>query len=274
MAQNMSVIQTLKELGPWVISFMALMQPWAISAWKRFVQKGKVEIHESGTIEVGHGPLGPSIALAGTLRALKSDIFVRQIHLSVTRRKDGATIRLNWRFSRSLTIPLDAQQSAAIELACSFLLSQDHPYKYNIVFVEDSFGAEMKARVMPLAKAWQEFIREKLDALDNAGEKPDYTVLQNPAFSESLWDAFGNTQAAQNAFAVINNAFPWQVGEHELCLLLDTSSPTETSQKRWRFILSDQDIENLRLNVVHTLRESCGLKATHNYAYPAYESVG
>ena len=129
MAQETSLVQLLKDLGPWIISFVVLAQFWVIAAWKRFIQKGRVEIYESGALEVSYGTFGPSISLTGTLRAINKDIFIRQIRIRVTRQKDGARFLFNWRAFRPNTIQLVGQQIATLELASSFLLTTDAPHK-------------------------------------------------------------------------------------------------------------------------------------------------
>lgn len=45
-------ITRLKELGPWIVSFLALIQVWLIALWRR-LRAGQLEIYESGTIESG-----------------------------------------------------------------------------------------------------------------------------------------------------------------------------------------------------------------------------
>jgi hypothetical protein len=49
--ETLNLIGRLKDLA-WIISLVALLQVWAIAAWRRFIQKGTVEIHESGTLVV------------------------------------------------------------------------------------------------------------------------------------------------------------------------------------------------------------------------------
>ncbi len=265
-----NLIGQLKELGPWVLSLIALVQVWAIAAWKRFIQKGKVEIHESGSPEIGYGSFGPSIALTGTLRGLRKDVFVKHVRLKVTRQKDSAQFSFNWRAFRPHTIPLGAQQASTVELASSFLLTPNDPYKYNIFFVDDSFIAEYKPKIEPLVKKWQEFVKEQLDSLDKADQKPNYSLLQNPAFSEALFEAFTKMKDALDAYTAMSHALYWQAGEYQLRIIVETSRPNTVFEKEWRFSLSEKDIDNLRLNSIATLREICGLSMRYNIASPEY----
>ena len=60
----------LKGWGSLIIATVALVQPWMIALWKRFVRPGTIDIHETGTIEIGYSSFGPTIGLRGTLREI------------------------------------------------------------------------------------------------------------------------------------------------------------------------------------------------------------
>lgn len=131
----------VKYLGPWIVSVLALVQVWLIAAWRR-LRKGKIQIHESGTIEIGYGSFGPTIALIGTLRCLHKDVFVDRIVLQVTRVKDNAEHYLNCHAFRPNSIPLSQANPPSFEVASSFLVTTTDAHKYNIFFVDNEFMAE------------------------------------------------------------------------------------------------------------------------------------
>ena len=76
-----SATGSISNIGPWIISGLALIQVWIVALWKKF-RKPVVEIHQSGAIEIGYGSFGPSIGILGTLRTLHKDVFVRNIQVS------------------------------------------------------------------------------------------------------------------------------------------------------------------------------------------------
>lgn len=86
---------TVREIGPWILGAASLAQVWVIGLWRRF-RKGKIEIFESGLIEISYGQLGPSIGLIGTLRCLHKDIFVKRLRIKVKRQCDNAEFFFNW----------------------------------------------------------------------------------------------------------------------------------------------------------------------------------
>ena len=111
-----------------------------------------------------------------------------------------------------------------------------------------------------------------MDELEKDGKKLDYNALQNPAFSEALFQLFMQTKESVDAFAAINNAFYLQAGEHELGLIVEASGANERFEKCWHFFLTEDDIDNLRRNAIPTLRQVCGLPTTYNFAFPEYKN--
>ena len=59
----------LFDIGPWIISAIALIQVWIFAMLKR-LKKPIIDIYESSNIEVGFSGFGPTLGLAGTLRVL------------------------------------------------------------------------------------------------------------------------------------------------------------------------------------------------------------
>jgi hypothetical protein len=51
-------------------------------------RKGSAEIYESGNIKTGDASVGPFIGLTGTLHCLRRDVFIKQVKVIVTRKRD------------------------------------------------------------------------------------------------------------------------------------------------------------------------------------------
>src|SRR5438552_10322360 len=86
----------LKGWGSLIVAVVALIQPWVIALWRRFFRPGTIDIHETGTIEVGYSGFGPTIGLRGTLRAVHRDQFVRDIQVAIAKVKDGSKHSFEW----------------------------------------------------------------------------------------------------------------------------------------------------------------------------------
>lgn len=51
---------------------------------------------------------------------------------------------------------------------------------------------------------------------------------------------------------------------------VECAKPDRQFSKAWGFTLTEQDSEQLRLNVIAILRVVCGLPATFKFSYPEY----
>jgi hypothetical protein len=88
----------LKGWGSLIIAAIALAQPWVIGLFKKCFRRKRVEIYETGTIEIGLSTFGPTVGLFGTLNAIHGDAVVRNMTLKVVRLKDKAEQDFSWGF--------------------------------------------------------------------------------------------------------------------------------------------------------------------------------
>lgn len=260
---------SLKELGPWIVSFIALAQVWIIALWKKY-RKGKVEIYESGNIEIGYSTYGPTIGLTGTLRAVEKDVFVKRVSSVITRKKDGAQHHFNWNLFRSSQFSFGAKEEQKYEIASSFLLTPAHPYKYNIFLTENAFITENRPKAQLLIKKWHEFLDKKLYEINPDTTYRISTILQDPALSNALHDEFAKTGDYLDAYTLLDRAFYWSEGEYDLNLIVECTNPDREFTSSWSFTLAKKDTDNLRLNTISILRIVTGFDEIFNFAYPEY----
>jgi hypothetical protein len=95
------MFEFLKGWGSLIIAAVALAQPWVIGLFKKCFKRKRVEIYETGAIEIGLSTFGPTVGLFGTLNAMHGDGVVRNMTLKVVRLKDKAEHDFSWRFFRS-----------------------------------------------------------------------------------------------------------------------------------------------------------------------------
>lgn len=260
----------LVNLGPWVISVIALAQVWALALYRRF-RKPVIEIYESQNIEVGFSQFGPTIGLMGTLRTIHRDAFIEGIDLVVHRKKDGASHQFHWRAFRSNTIAVNPDQQPPIEMAASFMLTPDRPLKFNIFFVEDRFIAELSPVASAMVAKYFDFRMEQAAELKEAvGD--DYTnLLSHPLFEENVYDGFSKEPGCIDTYTAFDRAFYWDAGSYDIDIVVHSSAPDLTVTKRKSFTLSEDDASALRLNIIAVMRQLCGLNAHLSFANPEYQ---
>jgi len=77
------VKELLSKYGTLIVAIIALIQPWVVYLWKKFVRKGEIKLYPTGSIEVGYSSYGPTIGLHGTFRCLNQDGSLAQLVLKL-----------------------------------------------------------------------------------------------------------------------------------------------------------------------------------------------
>jgi len=252
-----------------IIAIVALMQVWVIAGWKRWIVKGILEFHPSTNIEIGFSAFGSTVSLPGTLRALKKDVFVSEMHVVITRMSDNAMHNFTWRAFKSNTFSAISMTPEAIELATSFNLPVAAPRPINVFFASADFASRYAQHAEELRNAWYSFGREKVNELGNQIA----TLVETPGFADNLFSEFSNGPVPLNLFTQLNHGFFWQSGNYRLDLHVRSASPTKSIKNSWRLSITDEDEQKLRLNSLTVLKELCGLQVQYYFIYKPYENV-
>lgn len=262
------------SIGPWIISGIALVQVWVIALWKRYFRKAQVGIYESGNIEIGYSNLGPTIGLVGTLRTLHQDVFVKRIVVELVKAKDSAYHTLNWRAFRPNTISLNPAEPIRFEIASSFLLASNNPFKFNIVFADDDFIADISPRVGNISQVWHEYRTKKMNELEaRLGDKDKFDrIAQSPNLEQILWDQLMKDGVLTNQFVILDRACYWEAGEYLMTVNIECERPTSMFSKEYFFTLTDDDEKLLRLNAITILRVLSGFSDQVSFAYRKYNT--
>jgi hypothetical protein len=256
---------TSLQLGPWIVAFSALAQPWIIAAFKR-LRRGSIEIYESGNIQVGYGGLGPSVALKGTLRGIGNAVFVKRLQVVVRRTRDSARCEMGWSAERK-------PGGAADEPVRAFLLTSTQTVNYDVLFAEEAFVSQMRGRIDDIAERWKSFLIRAAEEMSKNGPRVGLNdIIGNVLLIEDLFGKFAQEVPCRNLWADLNNRMYWEAGTYELQLSAETAEGTKFP-KRWHFQVTDDDSNRLRNNAASAVRAAANMTTSYASAYPRYEEV-
>lgn len=258
------------QWGPWIISGLALAQVWIIALFKKF-KKPQVDIYESGNVEIGFSGFGPTIGLMGTMRCLHKDVFVQRMNATLTKLKDKSVHTFNWRAFRPNTYSLNPAEPPRFEVASSFLLTSNNPFKYNIFFVDESFTAEIAPKVGEVSKSWIDFRMKRLIELKKQYADKFELLLGNPMLDQTLYEEFFNSGALTNAYTILDRSCYWEPADYTLSVQVQAAKPNRIFKKDFSFSLSEDDVKLLHLNTIAILRTLCGFNEQFNFASPEYK---
>jgi hypothetical protein len=260
------VVEFLKAWGTLIVAVLALIQPWVVGVWRRFFRQGTIDIHETGTVEVGYSQFGPTIGLYGTLRAIFRDQFVRSMELMVTKQKDSSKHSFEWGVFRAQRFTLGGAQEGSFELPSGFLLTTTQPRRYNIQFFDVATQAEITPHVVTVVRGWAE-VSGKFD-LGTGPAQMQAAIQQALA---NLHVEFSRSEGYVSAYAAIDRLCYWEAGRYSLEMRVNTARPDRTFQRRWFFELSENEVHSIRLNTVKLLQDLCGrVYGQYNFAYAKY----
>jgi hypothetical protein len=145
------------------------------------------------------------------------------------------------------------------------------PRQCNVFFASAVFAAQYEPHVQPLRDAWRAFLEERMRQLDVDRQAVRRAAVEaNPALLGEDFNEFIRVGHATNLHTAISNGFFWHAGDYRLEFMIDTDTQLGATARYWRFSLTVQDEQNLRLNVVTLIRKLCYLPVVYNFAYKEY----
>jgi hypothetical protein len=255
------MIHWLRTWGALLIAGVALAQPWAIAILRRYLRPGRIDIYETGLIEIGYGGLGSSVGLLGTLRAIDRDLFVESMTLRVTRVRDQSQHDFEWAAFRPFSMAPMLELSS-LEMPVGFMLLTSTPQRYNVFFRDNATQEAQRDAAAPLQAEWKERVDKAfLDALVAAphGTSQEDLAEMMRQSEQQLFVAILNDSIYQQAAVDLDRICYWDAGTYRLAL--EVKTPDQTFSKYWTFSLTDADERGLRANVPVALAIALGREA-------------
>jgi hypothetical protein len=258
--------ESTKNLVTLIVAIFGVIQVWFIALWKKYYKRGKVEIYETGNVEIGYSAFGPTLGLNGTLRALDKEVFIQSIDLLIVRERDKAQHNFRWLAFRPPKIELSGSQPITLEIPSGFLISPNLPHRFNISFNDNIYFDDIRILFNEYFTEWNK-VAEQLNKIGSSlyGKIP----LPGEASNQfNILEDFRKCQSYTNIFAKLNKKCYWECGDYSLTMNVKTSKPDKVFNKNYRFHLSEDDSKMLLLNVITILEEPiANYLRIRNYPY-------
>lgn len=263
-----------------ILLAIALIQPGIIGLWRKFWRKPKLEFHETGKIEIGYTNLGPLVSIWGAYQAINADIFVREINVTIVRKRNKTHYEFAWiLFPSTILDPLNLRP-LSFSNPSGFLVSQQNPVSLRIVFKD----LEASSRLESAEKSYVGNFNDLEDQhfshipgyaeLENPGEQVDMT--QKEAFAQKLKEQAFHS----HYFGEIERIFYWEPDTYTMTMTMQTSGG-QAFRKAYDFTVTEEDSRSLKLNSLHvndkSINEFLGRPTPHDawtFRYCAYLGSG
>ncbi len=240
--------QVLHQYGPWILSILAVSQFWIWLMMRRISGGSRLELYETGTVEVGFDANGPFIALAGVLRASDREIFVHSMELTLTCDRDKSKHNFRWiAFKPNFLFPLAGNHSW--EMPHPFTVSPGDPGKFNIVFHDTELFPEVKNILQNYYHNWHEVERKIEERRSFKGKDSDYDS------HEDLIKEFKHQDICVTSYNELNQKCYWEQGGFTLLVKVMTEDGTANITRQFKFKLGKRDSKLLKTNCVTMLDE-------------------
>ena len=236
----------LKEYGPWCLSLAAVAQFWIWLALQRRRSRARVQLYETGTVEVGYDTNGPMLCLAGVIRSMERAVFVKSVELTLEKEKTRTEFR--WMaFKPNFFLPLSGGKSW--EMPGPFLVSPGDPHRFNIVFHDLQVFQEVKVLLHRYYQQWHDVEKQIHD------RKARRSEAEAERIQEEIIGEFKRKEVCVSSYTELDRKCYWEQGAYALTLKVLTDGGTGDFSKHLRFNLSKIDSKLLKSNCIAMLEE-------------------
>ena len=257
----------LKTWGSLIVALVALVQPWAIGLWKRVFRQGDLEVFESGPVDIGYSPLGATLGLMGTLRAVHKDQFVYKVTITVKRLKDGAQHTFDWAAFRPARITLGQPTEQSIEVVSAFMVTTTQPYRFNLLFIDNGLQKEFEPYLTSIREQWNATVHARV-----MSGSPQDSSSATQASIEAAYQEFTRAAPFTDTVTAVDRLFYWTAGQYEITTVVLTTELEITEV--FSIEITDRDSTLLRLNAARVVDAACNRQGVQfNFAYVTLQDV-
>lgn len=268
MGENSEFISFYLPIISIIISVIAIT-PVVYSFFKKILSKITCDFY--GFQEIGFAKQGPQLALYSVFRALRSDLYVKNLEVEILHLEQNRKIIIYmWVFrilklSHSSTVVqnLNFDQTTSLDVASGFIVSEQQEVKKYIVFTADF---QINPELNPLNDLESEirdeyalFFREKLMQWNKTipmivGENVDSKVY--------IEEFLERPKTRIIAEKIVEKCW-WKEGTYKCLLRITTTNPNKLFNKEFSFQLDNESIASLKSNANKIVAEFCEKLFSH-----------
>lgn len=251
-----------------IISVVAVT-PVVYSFFKNRLSKITCDFY--GFQEIGYSKQGSQLALYSVFRALKSDLYVKNLEVEILYVEENRKIvTYMWifrilKFSHSSTVVqnLNLDQLTSLDVASGFIVSEQQEVQKHIVFTPDfQFNPELNPLNDLEAEIREEYalyFREKLMQWD---KKDPMIVGENVDPKEYIEEFLTRPKTQIIAEKIVERCW-WKEGTYKCLLRITTTNPNKLFNKEFSFQLDKENIASLNSNANKIIAEFCEKLFSH-----------
>ncbi|MEM7130902.1 MAG: hypothetical protein AAF702_31565 [Chloroflexota bacterium] len=235
----------------------------------------KIKFHPAGMIELGVDTMGPTISLFGTMQAQRRNFFITKIEVEAYHEVRKSVDTFEWRAFTPYVFGFQLEEDVKYELVSAFALKTSEPFKYNIVFIDDSFIEEVSDEARRLVEDWKIFrAQSNMNGIGVSGvssAEPSHEIRPNSKDERYIQlESFYQQEQIQEIAQAWKDRIKWFAGPYQLTV--NVYGAQYKAKHQYQFQLSEKQAETLRNNVKQIIFALCGERPSYSKAYVSYEA--
>ena len=220
-----------------------------------FLNIGSVNLKNyiSEKLEIGFSQNGPTLAIAGTLTASGSTIFINNISLLLSHKQDNTQCQFIWFAFRPHRFALSGYKGIELKAPLKFMVTPNAPHPYNILFYDQIRYAEMIPTLKKIRKGWEDLVRKN----ERVFTDTDYRIL---------FERFILTEETSNCQNELEQLCYWKAGEYLLKTIIVPQNSKQLIEVQKKIFISSDDSLNLKKNASAVIADICR-QATIPYVF-------
>lgn len=258
----------IMKFGTIMVAFLALIQPWLIFLFKKYLRPGSIEFDQSGNIEIGFSSYASTIGVNGTFRSIGKDMYVKKMELILTKKKDSSIHKLDWAVFRDTKLHFDDDLKSNFELPYGFQLSTNSPQRLNIQFHDLVQQDDLRPTTDNLSNEWISHLENEY----SYEQRQDGSDTMNKI--DQIYQPFKIAPVMVDTYGIILEKFYWEEGKYNLELKIYTANSKKAFNGNWEFTITDEQKRLLKNNTIILQDFICGRNIDKwNFAYSNYEEI-
>lgn len=226
---------SIYELLALVLSVFTVLSSIIKWVWKKWVKNAKLNFLPIGTAALFYNQSGSYLRIDGVYEAINKAISIKNISISIQRRRDGAKLNLSWSY---LISPVNQN------LVGNYIQTTEraHPFRIDV----DSMACAFIEFADPFDSAGKAFRLNTKDLFQKAQE----AVIIYKKYDEAL-AIYRQAEEYSQARVLVEKDFFWEIGQYDLQICAEYGK----EKKIYTFTMSiDEDTHRrLRENVDEAL---------------------
>lgn len=226
------------EIIATVIAGVALIQPWLIAVYKKFVKKLKVIFRPSSTIKLFYNQSGSYVSLGGVIESQNKSSVINNISVKIVRESDKAELKMDWStFSSPIFQLIAGNAVTSSETARPFKIEANNLYPVFVEFINKNANENDR-------------MKEIVDDIKNNTHE---LIKNNPAadFQTNLKSLKQYKNYKEYEKELLENYY-WKEGKYSLYMDISFNEK-EALQNKYCFEVTKDDVKKFKENITKSL---------------------